>query len=152
MVSDPQGVSMRLDPNGWAWLVWKRQLYIWRYANEGKKSTIPCRELILPPSELFHHARLVCIVGVGVVPACIAVSPEGHISYWPNISNESATVSINADVTVSWAKAKGLIFTNTGSSTTAFMRCINVRLSKPNFVNRAKSVTHYRPFGQLVAF
>ena len=101
IISDPQAVSLRLDPNGWAWLVWKRQLYIWRYTSDGKKNTNPCRELNLPPSELFHHARLVCVVGSGVVPACIAVSPEGHINYWPNISNESATVSINADVPVS---------------------------------------------------
>jgi len=83
-------------------------LYIWRHISDGKKNTIPCRELALPVSDLVHHARLVCVVGNGVVPSCIAVSPEGHISYWPNISNESSMVSVSADVTERMMFERGL--------------------------------------------
>lgn len=94
-------MSFRLDRNGWAWLVFKRHLYIWRYVVDAKRAPVPCRELLLPSSELFHNARLVTVVStMSALPACIAVSPEGHIIYWPNISNESTTVTINADLAV----------------------------------------------------
>lgn len=96
--------SCSLDPNGWAWLVTGRKLYVWRHTPEsGRKSAISCRELVLPPSELVHHAKLVAVLGTSMstAPACLAISPEGHITYWPNISNESNTVTVNADIPVS---------------------------------------------------
>lgn len=68
-----------------------------------KKTSIACRELVLPPSELVHSANLICIVSntASSNPSCIAVSPEGHITYWPNIANNSSTVTVNADIPVS---------------------------------------------------
>ncbi|CAG7724934.1 unnamed protein product [Allacma fusca] len=104
---DGQKISSRVDPNGWAWLVSGRRLYIWRHSfgSESKRSNIiACRELWLPTSELDHQAQLVCIVAnsssfsCSSAPACIAVSPEGQITYWPNVSNDSGTITISADV------------------------------------------------------
>ena len=107
--TDGQKISCRVDPNGWAWLVCGRRLYIWRhsFSNESKRSNmIACRELWLPTSELDHQAQLVCIVTntgfASSVPACIAVSPEGQITYWPNVSNDSGTITISADIPVSF--------------------------------------------------
>jgi len=98
-------VSCRLDQNGWAWLVSGRgrRLYVWRHSpdNASKKGGIACRELILPPSELVHNAQLVAVVCSGTSTSVIAVSPEGHITFWPNLANESSTITFNADVPVS---------------------------------------------------
>lgn len=99
--SDGRHFSCRLDSNGWGWLVTGRKLYVWRHTPEiGKKSPISCRELVLPPSELVHHANLVAVLPScsTTAPAVLALSPEGHITYWPNISNESNTVTVNADI------------------------------------------------------
>ncbi|ODN04961.1 hypothetical protein Ocin01_01707 [Orchesella cincta] len=98
---DVSHISCRLDPNGWAWLVCGRKLYVWKYSlDQSKKTSIACRELTLPPSELVHSANLICIVSNSISsnPSCIAVNPEGHITYWPNITNGSSTVTVNADI------------------------------------------------------
>lgn len=88
-------------------------LYVWRYAEQaeggnflGNKSsktssvTSKCYELLLPPSDIAHRAELICVMswgaggGSGVrggskFPSALAVSPEGSIRYWANISQES---------------------------------------------------------------
>ncbi len=86
-----------------------RKLYVWRHTPETgtKKSAISCRELILPPSELVHQAKLVAVLPTmtsTTAPSVLALSPEGHITYWPNIANESNTVTLNADIPVSLIK------------------------------------------------
>ena len=67
--------------------------------------TTKCYELLLPPSDIAHRAELICVIssiggvgsgggsgyhrGVSKFPAALAVSPEGAIRYWANISQES---------------------------------------------------------------
>ena len=59
------------------------------------------KELMLPPSELYHLADLVCVMscsgdvsGVSVM----AVSPEGLVRYWPSIAHDSAAVDMETDL------------------------------------------------------
>jgi hypothetical protein len=143
-----QQVSCRLDPNGWAWLVSGRRLYVWRHSQDGsnKKSSIACRELILPPSELVHNAQLVSVVTTGSsVCSCIAVSPEGHITFWPNLSNESSTITFSADVPVGLFRCGVLeseVIIDYAFSIFA------VLLSR----FRARSVIHSRHYGLLDVF
>ena len=62
----PSEVSVRISPNGWAWLVHGRRLVVWRYAKAASGNShhrmmggANCRELTLPPSDLSHDAKLV---------------------------------------------------------------------------------------------
>lgn len=62
---------------------------------------IQCKELMLPPSDLAHSAERVCIIpseNEGQPAACVAVSPEGIVRYWPNIAFESSTAEISAEL------------------------------------------------------
>lgn len=58
---------------------------------------------MLPQSDLVHRADLVCIIPSEVAyqspnaanspaPACLAVSPEGVVRYWPSISHEGVSI------------------------------------------------------------
>lgn len=56
---------------------------------------------MLPPSDLAHSAERVCIIpseNEGQPAACVAVSPEGIVRYWPNIAFESSTAEISAEL------------------------------------------------------
>ena len=62
---------------------------------------IQCKELTLPPSDLAHSAARVCVLaasGDGQPTACVAVSPEGVVRYWPNIAYEASTSEISAEL------------------------------------------------------
>lgn len=56
---------------------------------------------MLPASDLAHSAERVCVIPSenGAQPAaCVAVSPEGVVRYWPNIAFESSTAEISAEL------------------------------------------------------
>jgi hypothetical protein len=61
-----------------------------------------CKEFVLPPTELYHSAKLVCLVGApggdsrqfGV----LAVSPEGLVCYWPSMMYESSPVETETEL------------------------------------------------------
>ncbi|GFY76039.1 nuclear pore complex protein Nup133 [Trichonephila inaurata madagascariensis] len=57
-------------------------------------SGIHCKELTLPPSDLAHKAELVHLFQTeeSRLPSALAVSPEGHVRYWPNINHEGSSV------------------------------------------------------------
>lgn len=59
-----------------------------------------CYELTLPQSDLAHRADLVSvfICPGSHTPSCIAVSPEGVVRYWPNVSHEGVSVEIMAEL------------------------------------------------------
>ena len=60
-----------------------------------------CKELTLPPSDLAHSAERVCLIpsrSEGQPAACVAVSPEGVVRYWPNIAFEASTAEISAEL------------------------------------------------------
>lgn len=59
-----------------------------------------CHELTLPPSDLEHSADLVTVVpGHGdLTSACVAVSGEGVVRYWSNLSHPGSFVEVSTDV------------------------------------------------------
>lgn len=62
---------------------------------------VHCKELTLPPSDLAHSAERVCVIpsdNDSQPAACVAVSPEGVVRYWPNIAFESSTAEISAEL------------------------------------------------------
>ncbi|KAF8793423.1 Nuclear pore complex protein Nup133 like protein [Argiope bruennichi] len=87
-------ISVKLEPFGYASLVCGRQLLIWKYKQDGEKSVVHCKELTLPPSDLAHKAELVHLFQTeeSRLPSALAVSPEGHVRYWPNINHEGSSV------------------------------------------------------------
>uniref|UniRef100_T1J954 Nucleoporin Nup133/Nup155-like C-terminal domain-containing protein n=1 Tax=Strigamia maritima TaxID=126957 RepID=T1J954_STRMM len=95
-------MSVKLSESGWAWLVCGRRLFIWRFVQTSgpRHLSSQCRELTLPPSDLAHKADLVSVflTSDASTPSAIAVSPEGHIRYWPNIAHEGSSVEITADL------------------------------------------------------
>ncbi|KAL3875007.1 hypothetical protein ACJMK2_037949 [Sinanodonta woodiana] len=94
-------ISVKLDPTGWAWLVGGRKLFVWRYKAGTSGRNVLCKELTLPPSDLAHNADRVCVIprdDDAQSAACIAVSPEGVVRYWPNIAYEASSVEISAEL------------------------------------------------------
>ncbi|GIY57817.1 nuclear pore complex protein Nup133 [Caerostris extrusa] len=87
-------ISVKLEPFGYASLVCGRQLLIWKYKQDGERSVVHCKELTLPPSDLAHKAELVHLFQTedSRLPSALAVSPEGHVRYWPNINHEGSSV------------------------------------------------------------
>ncbi|CAL1299188.1 unnamed protein product [Larinioides sclopetarius] len=87
-------ISVKLEPFGYASLVCGRQLLIWKYKQDGEKGVVHCKELTLPPSDLAHKAELVHLFQTeeSRLPSALAVSPEGHVRYWPNINHEGSSV------------------------------------------------------------
>lgn len=99
-------VSAHISPDGWAWLVCGRRLLIWQYkqppamTQQRRPPSTQCRELTLPASDLAHRADLVWVYTRedSQVPACIAVSPEGTIRYWPSIAYEGTSIENSTDL------------------------------------------------------
>ncbi|XP_054719956.1 nuclear pore complex protein Nup133-like [Uloborus diversus] len=97
----PADISVKLEPFGFASLVCGRQLLIWKYKIDNQeKNVVYCRELTLPPSDLAHKAELVHLFQTedSKLPSALAVSPEGHVRYWPNINHESCSVDTVIDL------------------------------------------------------
>ncbi|CAL1542422.1 unnamed protein product [Lymnaea stagnalis] len=94
-------ITACIDPSGWAWLVGGRKLFVWRYKSAANTRNVQCKELTLPPSDLAHSAERVCVIpseNDSQPAACVAVSPEGVVRYWPNIAFESSTAEISAEL------------------------------------------------------
>uniref|UniRef100_T1DCK6 Putative nucleoporin n=1 Tax=Cupiennius salei TaxID=6928 RepID=T1DCK6_CUPSA len=94
-------ISVKLEPFGYASLVCGRQLLIWKYKlDSDQKTNAHCRELTLPPSDLAHKADLVhlFLTDESKLPSALAVSPEGHVRYWPNINHEGSSVDAVTDL------------------------------------------------------
>ncbi|XP_071080381.1 nuclear pore complex protein Nup133-like [Haliotis cracherodii] len=92
-------ITVNVDPSGWAWLVGGRKLFVWRYKQHPGTRGVLCKELTLPPSDLAHSAERVCVIPSDNQPAaCVAVSPEGVVRYWPNIAYESSTGEVSAEL------------------------------------------------------
>lgn len=97
-------ITASMEPSGWAWLVGGRKLFVWRYklpSSQKNSRNVQCKELILPPSDLAHSAERVCVIPSeheGQPAACVAVSPEGVVRYWPNIAFETSTAEVSAEL------------------------------------------------------
>ena len=61
-----------------------------------------CKEFVLPPTELYHSAKLVCLVGAPGIDfrqyGVLAVSPEGLVCYWPSMMYESSPVETETEL------------------------------------------------------
>ncbi|XP_017772484.1 PREDICTED: nuclear pore complex protein Nup133 [Nicrophorus vespilloides] len=102
-------VSAKISADcGYAWLVCGRRLLIWHYRQNQMLQGTPrrgaltnqCYELQLPQSDLVHRAELVSVFqnSGNNMPACIAVSPEGVIRFWPTIAQESVSIEQTVDL------------------------------------------------------
>ncbi|XP_078352494.1 nuclear pore complex protein Nup133-like isoform X2 [Oculina patagonica] len=100
-----QHTSVKINHSGWAWLVTGRKLFVWRFISAVGTKGLLCKELMLPASELYHMADLVCVVspcnddgsnmsGVSVM----AVSPEGVVRYWPSLTHGSSSIDLDTDL------------------------------------------------------
>ncbi|XP_046848153.1 LOW QUALITY PROTEIN: nuclear pore complex protein Nup133-like [Xenia sp. Carnegie-2017] len=89
-------ITVYIDPAGWAWLVHERRLLVWRYLSTERSKVTFCKEFLLPPTELYHNAKLVCLVRASGMDSqqcgVLVVSPEGTVCYWPNMIHESSPI------------------------------------------------------------
>ncbi|XP_044731324.1 nuclear pore complex protein Nup133 [Chrysoperla carnea] len=127
-------VSAQISECGYAWVVCGRRLLIWQYKqiSSGTRNNSQCYELILPQSDLVHRADLVCIIppeSNSLAPACLAVSPEGGVRYWPSISHEG--VSVEQCIELHGEECDTVIYVNNVGCILATTTCSVVLLS-PN--------------------
>lgn len=61
-----------------------------------------CKEFLLPPTELYHTAKLVRLVGSPGLDyrqyGVLAISPEGLVCYWPSMTYESSPIETDAEL------------------------------------------------------
>ncbi|KAJ6664649.1 hypothetical protein lerEdw1_006222 [Lerista edwardsae] len=107
-------LSVQLDESGWAWLIYKDKLIIWKIG----QSTVSykymnltvCKELQLPPCDYLQSSSLVAIscldipgevpslqkaseqnpVDIGKYLSVMVATYEGSIRYWPSLAHESS--------------------------------------------------------------
>ncbi|XP_065057550.1 nuclear pore complex protein Nup133-like isoform X2 [Rhopilema esculentum] len=99
-------ITCKLDMNGWAWLVNGKSLLVWKYVPSLLNKNISCCELPLPTSDLYHKARLTCVMPLDTgdgqqhprdsMASVVNISPGGTIRFWPNIANPSIFVESSA--------------------------------------------------------
>jgi len=100
--SDLSLVSTKILESGWSILVCGRRLFAWNYS-QTSSIVKTCYELQLPASDISHKADLVCLLlpndrnlNSNLIPAVLAVSPEGTIRFWPKIANSNNSIEVIA--------------------------------------------------------
>ncbi|XP_031561013.1 nuclear pore complex protein Nup133-like [Actinia tenebrosa] len=101
-----QYTNVKLHESGWAWLVSGRKLYVWRFIPSPGSKSLYCKELLLPPTNLYHSANLVTILpstwGADInnpgSAAIMMVSPEGVVRYWPSLAHDSNSIEVNTEL------------------------------------------------------
>uniref|UniRef100_A0ACB8GC78 Uncharacterized protein n=1 Tax=Sphaerodactylus townsendi TaxID=933632 RepID=A0ACB8GC78_9SAUR len=91
-------VSVQLDESGWAWLVYRDRLIVWKMSQSPVAKLSVCKELQLPPSDYLQSSSLVtvsCLNLPGETSSLQSVSVmvatcEGSIRYWPTLVHESS--------------------------------------------------------------
>ncbi|NXF97097.1 NU133 protein, partial [Eubucco bourcierii] len=91
-------LSVQVDESGWAWLVHKEKLIIWKIGQSPVAKLSQCKELQLPPSDFQWSASLAaitCLGSSGETPslqslAVMVATSEGSVRYWPNIAHEGS--------------------------------------------------------------
>ncbi|CAH7044527.1 nuclear pore complex protein Nup133 [Phodopus roborovskii] len=89
-------LSVHIDEGGWACLVCKEKLLIWKITVSPVTKLSVCKELQLPPSDFHWSADLVALsyaASPGEVHSIQAVAvmvatKEGSIRYWPSLARE----------------------------------------------------------------
>ncbi|XP_030748548.1 nuclear pore complex protein Nup133 [Sitophilus oryzae] len=99
-------ITAKISDCGYAWVVCGRKLLMWQFqlsylGNSPKQRKFPiCYELRLPQSDLAHRAELVAVFfnRNAVHPSCVAVSPEGMVRYWSDVTQDHCSVDKHVDL------------------------------------------------------
>ncbi|KAM9018268.1 nuclear pore complex protein Nup133 isoform 2-T2 [Ara ararauna] len=91
-------LSVQVDESGWAWLVHKERLIVWKIGQSPVAKLSLCKELQLPPSDFQWSSSLAaisCLGGSGEVPslqslAIMVATSEGSVRYWPSLAHEGS--------------------------------------------------------------
>ncbi|XP_057263012.1 nuclear pore complex protein Nup133 isoform X2 [Pezoporus wallicus] len=91
-------LSVQVDESGWAWLVHKERLIVWKIGQSPVAKLSLCKELQLPPSDFQWSSSLAaisCLGSSGDVPslqslAVMVATSEGSVRYWPSIAHEGS--------------------------------------------------------------
>ncbi|NXH14436.1 NU133 protein, partial [Bucco capensis] len=91
-------LSVQVDESGWAWLVHKEGLIIWKFGQSPVAKLSLCKELQLPPSDSQWSSNLAaisCLSSSGEAPslqslAIMVATSEGSVRYWPNLAHEGS--------------------------------------------------------------
>ncbi|XP_020929558.1 nuclear pore complex protein Nup133 isoform X2 [Sus scrofa] len=110
-------LTVHIDEGGWACLVCREKLIIWKIALSPISKLSVCKELQLPPSDFHWSADLVALSysaasGESHSTQAVAVmvaTREGSIRYWPSLASEDTytetTVDSGGDKTYSFLTA-----------------------------------------------
>ncbi|KAM4681232.1 nuclear pore complex protein Nup133 isoform 2-T2 [Amazona ochrocephala] len=91
-------LSVQVDESGWAWLVHKERLIVWKIGQSPVAKLSLCKELQLPPSDFQWSSSLAtisCLGASGEVPslqslAIMVATSEGSVRYWPSLAHEGS--------------------------------------------------------------
>ncbi|KAM9564294.1 nuclear pore complex protein Nup133 isoform 2-T2 [Guaruba guarouba] len=91
-------LSVQVDESGWAWLVHKGRLIVWKIGQSPVAKLSLCKELQLPPSDFQWSSSLAaisCLGASGEVPslqslAIMVATSEGSVRYWPSLAHEGS--------------------------------------------------------------
>ncbi|KAK1327991.1 hypothetical protein QTO34_012413 [Cnephaeus nilssonii] len=98
-------LTVRIDEGGWACLVCKDKLIIWKIALSPISKLSVCKELQLPPSDFQRSADLVALSYLATSGevhstqsvAVMAATREGSVRYWPSLAHEDAYTETYVD-------------------------------------------------------
>lgn len=99
-------LSVHIDEGGWACLVCKEKLLVWKIMLSSVTKLSVCKELQLPPSDFHWSADLVAVSysaasgeahSVQAV-AVMVVTREGSIRYWPSLAGEDTFTETFVDL------------------------------------------------------
>uniref|UniRef100_A0A8C6ZRM5 Nucleoporin 133 n=1 Tax=Nothoprocta perdicaria TaxID=30464 RepID=A0A8C6ZRM5_NOTPE len=98
-------LTVQVDESGWAWLVHKERLIIWKIGQSPVAKLALCKELQLPPSDFQWSSSLAAISFLGSsgeAPslqslAIMVATSEGTIRYWPNLVHEASYMETFTD-------------------------------------------------------
>ncbi|XP_067149538.1 nuclear pore complex protein Nup133 isoform X1 [Apteryx mantelli] len=91
-------LSVQVDESGWAWLVHKGRLIIWKIGQSPVAKLSLCKELQLPPSDFQWSSSLAAVSFLSSSGettslqslAIMVATSEGTIRYWPNLVHEGS--------------------------------------------------------------
>ncbi|KAM7050152.1 nuclear pore complex protein Nup133 [Molossus nigricans] len=130
LAEDDDQLTVHIDEGGWACLVCKDKLIIWKIALSPISKLSVCKELQLPPSGFQWSADLVALSysaasGEAHSTQSVAVmvaTREGSIRYWPSLAGEDTytetSVDLGSDKTYNFLTAVqggSFILSSTGS-------------------------------------
>uniref|UniRef100_A0A8C4LXG6 Nucleoporin 133 n=1 Tax=Equus asinus asinus TaxID=83772 RepID=A0A8C4LXG6_EQUAS len=102
-------LTVHIDEGGWACLVCKEKLIIWKIALSPITKLSVCKELQLPPSDFHWSADLVALSYSAASGEAPSTQVEGSIRYWPSLAGEDSytetTVDLGGDKTYSFLTA-----------------------------------------------